>query len=87
MDSLLKALSGQADTAEDVQKTLVMTQLSGVKGRLTTPNQQVVAAIIEAQVGDSLCAPLRRVENLVPSADPKTATEFSILFRDCKPPQ
>jgi eukaryotic-like serine/threonine-protein kinase len=87
MDSLLKALSGQADTAEDVQKTLVMTQLSGVKGLLTTPNQRVVAAMIEAQVGDSLCAPLRRVETLVPSADPKTASEFSILFSGCKPPQ
>lgn len=90
-DSALSALNGEAElAASDEQKTLVLRKLDPLKSRLSTADQRVLAAVIEsmAQIDQArACDPLRKVQADVPRAKAKTASDFGILYGDCKDSQ
>jgi serine/threonine protein kinase len=87
-DTALAALNVEAaDADSDDKKALVLSKLSGLKPRISTPDQRVVAAIIEALAlpDDQICVPLRAVSQQdLTLARTKTAEEFGTLSRDCK---
>jgi serine/threonine-protein kinase len=86
-DSALAQLNSDVETANAGQKTLILTKLQGLKSRITTPDQRVVAAIVESMAGDaaSVCVPLRKIsQSDLTAARTKTATDFQILFGVCK---
>jgi serine/threonine-protein kinase len=87
-DSALAALNGEAELASsDDAKTLVLRKLDPLKSRLSTADQRVLAAIIESMAQTDptkACDPLRKVQADLRGAKAKTASDFGILFGDCK---
>ena len=86
-DSALSRLNSDVETANETQKTLILQKLEALKSRLSTPDQRVLAAIVESMAGDSskVCVPLRKIsQNDLRTARTKTAGDFQILFADCK---
>jgi uncharacterized protein HemX len=88
-DSLLMALNRQAEDAkDDPEKTVILNKLQPLKRRLVTADQRVLAAVIEAFAGDSLCAPLRKITQTdLDQAKATTVGDFNTLFASCKTPQ
>jgi len=88
-DSLLMVLNRDAEVVkEDADKTIILNKLQPLKRRLVTADQRVLAAVIEAFAGDSLCAPLRKVTQTdLDGAKAATVGDFNMLFASCKTPQ
>jgi DNA polymerase III epsilon subunit-like protein len=87
-DSALAALNKQVETAtDDALKTIVRNKLDGLKSHLSTPDQRVLAALIESLASETgqECGPLRKVSDAdLKAATLKTSGDFGILFADCK---
>ena len=86
-DSVLAKLDTLVmDARTDIDSTLARQKMESVRGRVSTADQRVLLAIIEANLAPatSFCVPLKKIDSAdVRSARPKTAEQFGILLRDC----
>jgi serine/threonine-protein kinase len=86
-DTVLAQMSDGVLTANDAEKSLILSKLEGLRSRLSTPDQRVLAAIVESMAVDSAksCPPLRKIsQNDLRAANAKTAGDFQILLNGCK---